>query len=123
MSDRAFGFTLAVVSSVAAFSPAISGKPIRVPFLAAGALLVLAASFLPTLLRGPKVVWMAVTSRIAALVNWALMASIFFLVVTPVGVLFRLIGRDPLRRRFEKDLPSYWIPKDASIPQSMRQQF
>jgi len=39
------------------------------------------------------------------------MAILFFAVVTPVGVVMRLTGRDRLRLRFEPAEPSYWVPR------------
>jgi hypothetical protein len=40
------------------------------------------------------------------------MAILFFAVVTPVGVVMRLTGRDRLRLRFEPAGPSYWVLRD-----------
>lgn len=36
---------------------------------------------------------------------------IFFLIVTPVGILLKLVGVDYLRHRIEKSKDSYWIEK------------
>jgi hypothetical protein len=50
---------------------------------------------------------------------------LFFLVVTPTGFLFRLLGKDPLRLAFDAEAGSYWIerrPRGPS-PESMRNQF
>jgi len=45
-------------------------------------------------------------------IGWAvshlLLAILFYLVLTPVGLFFRLIGRDSLRRRFQPAATSYW---------------
>jgi hypothetical protein len=39
------------------------------------------------------------------------MAILFFAIVTPVGVVMRLTGRNRLRLRFEPAEPSYWVPR------------
>ena len=40
-----------------------------------------------------------------------------FLLITPVGLLMRLTGRDPMRRKLDPEAPTYWIPKvDQSDP-------
>jgi hypothetical protein len=39
------------------------------------------------------------------------MAILFFAIVTPVGIVMRLTGRDRLRLRFEPAEPSYWVPR------------
>lgn len=42
-------------------------------------------------------------------VSHVVLAVVFFGVLTPVGLLFRLLGRDPLERRFRADRQSYWV--------------
>jgi hypothetical protein len=42
------------------------------------------------------------------------MGAFFFLVLTPLGLIFRLTGRDPLRRRFDAKASSYWISHKAA---------
>ena len=39
----------------------------------------------------------------------AVLALLFFGVLTPVGLVLRLLGRDPLGRAFEKEKSSYWV--------------
>ena len=49
------------------------------------------------------------------------MGFIFFLVVTPIGLIMRLLGKDPLNLKYNKER-SYWIEKDG--PKSkMKNQF
>lgn len=43
------------------------------------------------------------------LVSHVVLAVLFFGVLTPIGVLFRLLGRDPLERAFEREKPTYWV--------------
>ncbi len=43
------------------------------------------------------------------LVSFILLASFYFLLLTPLGLIFRLLGRDPLRRRFDSSADSYWL--------------
>ena len=46
---------------------------------------------------------------IGVVLGTAAMAIIFFLVLTPIGLVFRLLGRDPLYRRWDKSAASYWV--------------
>ena len=43
--------------------------------------------------------------------SFVLLASFYFLLLTPIALLFRLIGRDPLHRRFDRGESSYWAPR------------
>jgi len=38
------------------------------------------------------------------------MAAFYFGLITPLGLVFRLIGRDLLCRRFDPKARSYWVP-------------
>jgi hypothetical protein len=84
-------------------------------------LLGLAGLAFPRLLRGVYVVWMAAVYPIGWIVSHTLLACLYFLVVTPIGIIMRLLGRDPLNRRFERQTPSYW--KQRSEEDSPRRYF
>ena len=53
-----------------------------------------------------------ITSPIGWCVSQLALATIFFLVLTPIGCFRRLLGYDPMRRRFEPERESYWEPVD-----------
>jgi len=59
------------------------------------------------------IVLTAVALPIGFLVSLVLLALFYFLLLTPVGLLFRLIGRDPLCRRFDSSCDSYWVPRKS----------
>jgi len=44
-------------------------------------------------------------------VSFILLAAFYFLLLTPLGFLFRLMGRDPLRRKFDSTTESYWLTR------------
>ena len=50
-------------------------------------------------------------SRLSEICTELAMAILFFAIVTPVGIVMRLTGRDRLRLRFEPAEPSYWVPR------------
>jgi hypothetical protein len=51
-----------------------------------------------------------------AWVNTRLILGVFFyLVLTPSGLVMRLLGKDPLRRRIERSAKSYWIRKEPVL--------
>jgi len=53
----------------------------------------------------------AVTMPIGLAVSFILLAIFYFLLLTPLGLLFRLMGRDPLCRKFDSAADSYWIAR------------
>jgi hypothetical protein len=68
-------------------------------------------------LRVTRVLYLGLTIPmlpLGYLVSFLLLAGFYFLVLTPIALVFRLIGRDPLRRRFEAAAESYWVPHRPS---------
>ncbi len=53
-------------------------------------------------------IWMKVAHIISTIVTSIILTAVFFLVFTPVGLFFRLIGKDYLRRRFDPNALTYW---------------
>ena len=53
--------------------------------------------------------WMKAVSPLAWVVSNALLAAVYFLVITPIGLVVRAFGRDQLARQFERSSASYWI--------------
>jgi hypothetical protein len=58
--------------------------------------------------------WLYLTSPIAWLASAILLAIVFYGIFTPLGLLFRLIGRKALDRRFRTDQDTYWRVKPAA---------
>ena len=51
------------------------------------------------------------TMPIGWVVSFILMAAFYYLLLAPLGLIFRLIGRDPLYRRFDPTAKSYWMSR------------
>ncbi|MDP6467537.1 MAG: SxtJ family membrane protein [Pirellulaceae bacterium] len=77
--------------------------------------------FKPMWLRTMYVVWMAAVFPIGFVVSHILMAIVFFLVVMPIGLIMRLVGRDPMHRKLDHDAETYWHPRTP--PQGTRGYF
>jgi len=69
---------------------------------------------LPRLRRPLYRGWMGATQPLGALVSHLTLAVIFYLVITPVALVFRLAGRDALALRFPSKLPSYWTARERN---------
>jgi hypothetical protein len=67
----------------------------------------------PTLLRPVYLVWMTLALPIGWTVSHLLLMVVYYLVLTPIGLLMRLFQYDPMRRQFDRQAKSYWTPHDA----------
>jgi hypothetical protein len=84
---------------------------VRPAFLAIGALLVLLGALWPRALVLPYRAWMALAEQLSKVVTALVLAFVYFLVVTPIGVFKRLRGWDPLERRAAPAAgASFWRP-------------
>ena len=50
------------------------------------------------------------------------MGVVFFLVVTPIGFVMRVLGKDLINKKYDKKIKTYWIDRDKNIG-SMKKQF
>jgi hypothetical protein len=78
-----------------------------------GALLAAVFLALPAARPAIFVGWSAVTYPIGWVISHVVLAVVFYLVITPIGVVLRLVSRDPLDRRLEPTRPSYWTERDG----------
>jgi hypothetical protein len=78
----------------------------------------------PRLVRPIYVGWMVLAFPIGWTVSHLILAAVFYLVFTPVALVFRLKGRDALQLRRPAEKESYWSPKPpANHPRRYYQQF
>ena len=86
-----------------------SGLAVTVTLLMVGGVLVTLGLAYPRALVWPNWLWMHLAEALSYVSTRVILAIVFFLVITPIGVLRRLTGWDPLGRR-RKPADSYWVP-------------
>jgi len=59
--------------------------------------------------------WMRFGLLINAVMSRVVLGILFYLVILPTALLMRLAGKDPMRRRFEPDAPSYRQPPSRTL--------
>jgi hypothetical protein len=67
----------------------------------------------PEWLRPVYVSWMVLAFPIGWTVSQGILGVMFYGLFTPIGLVFRLIGRDPLHRSRRPGQETYWAPKVA----------
>ncbi len=78
----------------------------------------LAGLFRPALVRPVYLCWMYAAYPIGWVVGHLVIGVIFYLVLTPIGLVMRALGRDPLRRELQRDRSTYWEPRETSTDTS-----
>ena len=80
--------------------------------LVAGALLVILATAAPRVLVYPRRTWMAMAEVLGFVSTRVILGLVFFVMLTPMGLVKRWAGSDPLGRRRPAKL-TYWRPYPA----------
>lgn len=77
------------------------------------------------LLRPLYRVWMGLALVIGAIVSTVLLSVIYYLLMTPIGLLMRLFGKDPMSRNIDPSAKSYWVvrEKESNIKERLEQLF
>ena len=124
-SDRVFGLVFAAVFLIIAGWPLFHGEAIRWWSIGVAIVFTLVALVKPALLAGLNRLWMKLGILLGKVVSPIALGILFYVVITPIGVMIRLAGKDPLRLKFEPDADSYWILREppGPPPGSMTQQF
>ena len=108
---RRFGLTVAVPLALLTIWGAWRGHPLLSALLGGLALGLGGLALLaPRLLRPVHKGWMRGAEALGWFNTRLLLGLVYYLVMTPIGLLLRWVGRDPLDRRL-KDRPSYWIAR------------
>ncbi len=107
---RTFGLGLAVILSLFALLNFYKGHLTTASVLSVlGVISVTLALLCPTLLKPVYIVFM----KIAHVLGWVntriLLGIIFYIIMTPIGVIMKVFGKDLLDRKIEPARKSYWI--------------
>ncbi len=98
----------------------------QVPLLVAGCGVFAAIVFwlIPRIAKPFYIVWYCLACSIGLLLGNALLALVFYIVVTLIGLGMRLLGRDPLNRKLDKNAKTYWLDVERDDdPQRYYRQF
>ena len=118
---RSFGFTVGGIFALIALWPLVvrAEDPRWWAVVAAGCLLV-PAVVSPRSLAWVYKGWMALGHVLGWINTRIILGFIFYFIVTPIGIVRRLLGKDPMGRRLRPDLESYRVPRNPRPASHLR---
>jgi len=133
-SDRSFGLVMAGAFAILGGlrwyrRHEEAGFDLKAPanawFFAVAAVFLLVALAAPGVLAPLNKLWTKLGLLMGKVMAPIVMGLLLYLVVTPVGLLVRLFGGDPLRLKFDPKADSYWLKRDppGPAPDTMSNQF
>ena len=121
-SNRSFGIVFFVFFLIVAFWPLKNGEDLRVWSLIISFIFLLLGLINSKILTPLNKLWFKLGIFLGNFISPIVMALVFFLVVTPTGIIMRLFGKNLLRINKMKNVKTYWIKIDKKNS-SMRNQF
>ena len=120
-SNRNFGIVFFIVFLLIAVYPILKGNDIRIWSLLISFVFLILGLINSKLLTPLNKLWFKFGLLLGKIVTPLIMGFIFFIVVTPIGILMRLLGKDLLNLKYNEK-KTYWIEKTG--PKSkMKNQF
>ncbi len=120
-SNRSFGILFCIVFAIVALWPIMSGGSLRIWPIPISLIFLILGLLNSKLLNPLNFAWVKFGELLGRIIAPIVMAIIYFIIVTPIGLFMRLIGKDLLNTKFSKK-SSYWIKRDKNIG-SMKRQF
>ena len=109
-SNKSFGLVFFIFFLIIAIYPLINSESIRLWALILSLIFLILGLFNSPILSPLNLIWFKFGIFLGKIVSPFIMGVIFFLVVTPTGLIMRLLGKDLLNLKFN-DNKSYWIKK------------
>jgi len=76
----------------------------------------------PSLLNSFYKIWVKVGEFIGSIISKVIMAILFYGMFTPIALILRLLGKDLLGKKLDKNSSSYWVKRETQ-PGSLKNQF
>ena len=124
-SNRSFGLVFAAVFAVIGCLPLWVGHMPRWWAVVIAAALGIVAFVRPDLLAPLNRVWFRIGMVLSRVVSPIVLGVVYFLCVTPIGLIMRAMGKDVLALRWRGENTSYWIVREPHqpAPETMKNQF
>ena len=120
-SNRSFGILFCIVFALISVWPIIDGGSLRVWSISISVIFLILGLLNSQLLKPLNFIWIKFGELLGKIFAPIVMAIIYFVIITPIGLVMRLIGKDLLNTKFLKN-NSYWIKREKNVG-SMKRQF
>jgi len=124
-SNRSFGLVFAVVFFLIGLLPLVGSGPVRLWSLGLGGAFLVVSFLCSQILQPLNRLWTKFGLLLNKVISPVMLAALFFLVVTPTGLLMRLFSGNPLKPRFDRKADTYWVKRDppGPKPETLSDQF
>lgn len=114
---RKFGITFSILAIGLAAYCFYKENPLWMVFLGGSLFFILTGMWSYPILRPIYVGWMTFAFALGWVNTRLILGIVFYLIFTPAGLAMKLLGKDPLVLRFDREATTYWVkrkPQDQS---------
>tara|TARA_Y100001958_G_C21230583_1_gene556278 strand:+ start:528 stop:905 length:378 start_codon:yes stop_codon:yes gene_type:complete len=120
-SNRGFGILFFIVFVIISIWPLFKGGDLRLWSLIIAFIFLVLGLLNSKFLTPAKRIWIRFGELLGKIISPIVLSIIFFLLITPIGILMKILRKDLLNLRFTKD-KTYWIKRNKDLG-SMNNQF
>ena len=121
-SNKSFGIVFFIVFLIIGLYPLINQDGIRIWAIIVSLIFLILGLINSNSLTPLNKIWIKFGILLGNIISPLVLGLIFFLVVLPTGLLMRILKKNFLGLKFDKNLKSYWINKEKNLS-SMKNQF
>ena len=121
-SDKSFGIIFSIFFFILSIYPVFIQKNFNYIFFIISIILILVSFIYSSVLKYPNFLWFKFGELIGKVISPLVMLSIYLIVFFPIGLFYKLLNKDLLGLKIDKNKHSYWSDKKY-IKSSMRNQF
>ena len=121
-ANRNFGLVFFIVFLIVSTWPLTNGEPVRIWSAIISSVFLILGLMNSKLLTPLNKLWFKFGMILGAIVAPVVMGIIFFLVITPIGLFMKIIGKDLLNIKYDKRKKTYWVKRNIPI-NTMKRQF
>lgn len=121
-SNRSFGIIFFILFLILGLWPLKNSESLNYYFIGISVIFLLLGLKNSKLLTPLNKTWIKFGEILGLIIAPLMMALVYFIFLTPISLIVRIIGKDLLGIKFNKKLDSYWIIRKKTIG-SMRKQF
>ena len=121
-SNRSFGIVFFFVFLIISLWPLTNENPLRVWSIFVAIIFLILGLMNSKLLTPLNILWFKFGKLLGFIIAPIVMGIVFFVVITPTGLIMKIIGKDLLNNKYNNKIKSYWINR-GKLKSTMKQQF
>ena len=114
-TNRSFGILFFIVFSIVAIWPILYGGELRLWSFIIAIIFLIMGIMKSRFLTPLNFLWIKFGELLGVIIAPVIMGLVYFLVVLPIGIFMRVLGKDLLKLKFQKSIVSYWNKKESKI--------